>query len=294
MTVEKQAGPFSIDSRGCKERLSLRGAAAINQGFFLSRVVYSLTLTPLMEPASGQPEWRWTGLVSLDLVLAPHTVQGCCLDSRYCASRWAAGEPVDLCGSGGWWMLCWMCLGHNRSSPKPSEKGIKEQRKFPTDFSTHLVNYKAWNSEIGEQQKWELWEEIVQRVTLPGQEANADGEKEPSPGMGECIVALHGAAPAAGSSWWKGRELLVGESWRLSSFVSPGPNAALLGNERLQAVGDMPAQCAHVRATSECNLFAISRLKFFKFSFSQLIIYHPYDFSCCLFSIDVATSLIST
>ena len=77
MTMDKQAEPLSIDSSGYKERLSLREAAVINQGFlFFSQVVYSLTLTLVKKPATGQPEWRWTGLVSLDLVLAPYTIQG--------------------------------------------------------------------------------------------------------------------------------------------------------------------------------------------------------------------------
>lgn len=41
-----------------------------------------------------------------------------------------------------------------------------------------------------------------QLVMLLGQKAEAGGEKKPSPGTGECVMSLHGAIPAAGSSWW--------------------------------------------------------------------------------------------
>jgi len=90
------------------------------------------------------------------------------------------------------------------------------------------------------------------------------------------------------------RKLQVAESEGPSCSASLGCGAALLRSERLKAEADVPAQCAHVRVMSECNLFAISIIKFFKFSFSQLIIYHLYDFSCCLFPIGFATSLIYT
>lgn len=97
-------------------------------------------------------------------------------------------------------MLCWTRSGHSRTSLKPPEKGIEGQRKFLTDFSTHLVWFKALDSNTGQQQKWELWEETIQLVVLPGQEANSDGETEPSPGTRECVLSLRGAAPGAGSS----------------------------------------------------------------------------------------------
>lgn len=89
-------------------------------------------------PNGGGWDWfHWTWSLFLTLYRAKPSA------AALISSIVPAGEPADLYGHEGCWMLCWMSSGHSRTSTKPSEKGIKDQRKFLTDFSTHLVRFKV-------------------------------------------------------------------------------------------------------------------------------------------------------